>query len=310
MDGKFERRKIGPNFNPEMGFIERTNSNETYGDLTFKVRPRITGVREMQFEGFILHAPDTQNVVRTQEWQGTFRADFNNGAYTDDDVADVFTHRITTPLHIYKNVFIPNGLYHFARHQVTYGSGQDRRFTYNFFERFGGYYGGTLNEFRMRANYRLIAIFSSSASETWGQFRLPLPNGNFSVVLSSLQANYSFTRFLTFTSLIQVDTSNTQAVSANVRLKYNYRPDSDLYIIYNVGTQFASIAPANPPQVRETRFAVKWTYSFAPLSHSQRLPTFPECHASVMRIVMNRGKLRPKTEKRGESDLSRFIRTC
>jgi hypothetical protein len=54
---------------------------------------------------------------------------------------------------------------------------------------------------------------------------------------------------------------STQAVSANLRLRYNYRPDSDLYIIYNVGTQFASIAPANPPQVRETRFAVKWTYS-------------------------------------------------
>jgi hypothetical protein len=64
--------------------------------------------------------------------------------------------------------------------------------------------------------------------------------------------------------LLQMDTSNTQAVSANLRLRYNYRPDSDLYVIYNVGTQFASIAPANPPQVRETRFAVKWTYSFAP----------------------------------------------
>jgi len=79
-------------------------------------------------------------------------------------------------------------------------------------------------------------------------------------VLASLQGNYSFSRFLTFTSLLQMDTSNTQAVSANLRLRYNYRPDSDLYIIYNVGTQFASIAPANPPQVRETRFAVKWTY--------------------------------------------------
>lgn len=65
--------------------------------------------------------------------------------------------------------------------------------------------------------------------------------------ISSLQENYSFNRFLTFTSLIQLDTSNTQAVSANARLRYNYRPDSDLYIIYNVGTQFASIAPANPP---------------------------------------------------------------
>ncbi len=206
----------------------------------------------------------TRNEVSTREWQGTFRAEFNNGAYTDDDIADVFTQQITTPLHIYRNVFIPNGLYHFARHQLTYGSGQDRRFTYNFFERFGGYYGGTLNEFRVRANYRPTAKFSISASETWDRFRLPLPSENFSVVLASLQGNYSFSRFLTFTSLIQMDTSNMQAVSANLRLRYNYRPDSDLYIIYNVGTQFASIAPANPPQVRETRFAVKWTYSFAP----------------------------------------------
>jgi len=264
LDGQVERKKIGPNFNPEVGFVERTDSDETYGDMTFKVRPKIEGVRELQFEGFILHAPDTRGQVSTQEWQGTFRADFNNGAYTDDDIADVFTQIITTPLHIYKSVFIPNGLYHFARHQLTYGSGQDRRFTYNFFERFGSYYGGTLNEFRVRANYRPTAKFSISASETWDRFRLPLPNGNFSVVLASLQGNYSFNRFLTFTSLIQMDTSNTQAVSANLRLRYNYRPDSDLYIIYNVGTQFASIAPANPPQVRETRFAIKWSYSFAP----------------------------------------------
>jgi len=264
LDGQVERRKIGPNFNPEVGFIERTDSDETYGDMTFKFRPRIEGVRELQFEGFILHAPDTRGQVSTQEWQGTFRADFNNGAYTDDDIADVFTQAIATPLHIYKSVFIPNGLYHFTRHQLTYGSGQDQRFTYNFFERFGSYYGGTLNEFRVRANYRPTAKFSISATETWDRFRLPLPNGNFSVVLASLQGNYSFNRFLTFTSLIQMDTSNTQAVSANLRVRYNYRPDSDLYVIYNVGTQFASIAPANPPQVRETRFAVKWTYSFAP----------------------------------------------
>jgi len=116
----------------------------------------------------------------------------------------------------------------------------------------------------VQANYRATENFSISASETRDRFRLPLLNGNFSVMLASLQGNYSFNRFLTFTSLIQVDTSNTQAVSANIRLRYNYRPDSDFYIIYNVGTQFDSIAPANPPQVRETRLAVKWTYSFAP----------------------------------------------
>lgn len=262
MEGVVEKRKIGPNFNPEVGFIERTDSNQTFGDVTFKARPKISGVRELQFEGFILHAPDTHSQVSTQEWQGTFRAELNNGSYTDNDIADVFTQRITTPLHIYKSVFIPIGLYHFARHQFTYGSPQDRRFTYNFFERFGGYYGGTLNEFRVRGNYRPTQKFSLAASQTWDRFVLPLPSGNFSVVLASLQGNYSFNRFLTFTSLVQVDTSNNQAVSANLRLRYNYRPDSDLYIVYNVGTQFASLAPANPPQVRETRFTIKYTYSW------------------------------------------------
>jgi len=58
------------------------------------------------------------------------------------------------------------------------------------------------------------------------------------ISLSCWQAcrqNYSFNRFLTFTSILQMDTSNTQAASANLRLRYNYRPDSDLYIIYKRG---------------------------------------------------------------------------
>ncbi len=262
LDATAARRKVGPNFNPEVGFVEITDSNREFADLTFKARPKIAGIRELQFEGFIFHSPDTRGVVQTQEWQGTFRAEFNSGAYTDDDIADVFTQRITTPLNIYKNIFIPNGLYHFARHQLTYGSRQDRRFTYNFFERFGDYYGGRLNEFRVRANYRPTPKFSVSASQTWNRFRLP--QGNFSVDLASLQGNYSFSRFLTFSSTLQMDTANTRAVSANLRLRYNYRPDSDLFIIYNLGTQFVSLAAANPQQIRETRFAIKFTYSFRP----------------------------------------------
>ena len=262
LDGTIERRRIGPNFNPEVGFIERTDSNESYADLILKLRPRVRGVRELQFESNILHAPDTHNVVQTQEWQGSFRTLFNDGALTDNDLVDVFTQRITTPLQIYRNIYIPPGVYHFTRHLFTFFSAPDHRFTYDVWERFGGYYGGTLNEARVEGAYRPIARFSISASQIWNRFRLPV--GNFSVDLASLQANYSFSRFLTFTSIIQLDTANTQAVSANFRLRYNYRPDSDLFIIYNVGTQFVSLAAANPQQVRESRFAVKYTYSFSP----------------------------------------------
>lgn len=257
-----ERRKIGPNFNPEVGFLERTDCVCDYADLTFKPRPRIPHIRELNFESFVFHAPDTHGVLQTQEWQGTFRAEFHSGAYTDDDIVDVFTQRIVTPFNIYKNVVIPNGLYHWTRHQLTYGTAQNRRWVLRFFERFGSYYNGHLNEARIRGSYRPNERLSFDISEQWDRFRLPVSGGDFSVVFGSLQTNYAFSRFLTLSTIFQVNTSNTQAGSANIRLRWNYRPDSDLFVIYTVGQQFASLVAANPAQFTQNRFTVKYTYSW------------------------------------------------
>jgi hypothetical protein len=71
-------------------------------------------------------------------------------------------------------------------------------------------------------------------------------------------------RFLTLSTLLQMDTANTQAASANVRLRWNYRPDSDLFFIYTAGQRFASLVAANPPHYYENRFAIKFTYSWRP----------------------------------------------
>src|SRR6266481_3374101 len=96
LDFEAEHRKIGPNFSPQVGFLERTDCICDFADATFKTRPQFWGVRELQFEGFIFHAPDTHHAVQTQEWQTTFRATFHNGSYTDNDIVDVFAQRLTT----------------------------------------------------------------------------------------------------------------------------------------------------------------------------------------------------------------------
>jgi len=259
-----ERRKIGPNFNPEIGFLERNDCVCDYADLTLKSRPKIRGVRELNFDGFLFHAPDTHGVLQTQEWQTTFRAEFHSGAYTDDDIVDVFTQRIVTPFNIYKSVVIPSGLYHWTRHQLTYGTAQDRRWVLRFFERFGTYYNGHLNEARIRASYRPSERLSFDFSQQWDRFRLPVTGGDFSVVFGSFQTNYAFSRFLTLSTILQMNTSNTQAASANIRLRWNYRPDSDLFVIYTVGQQFASLVAANPAQFTQNRFAIKYMYSWRP----------------------------------------------
>lgn len=264
LDVEAEHRKIGPNFNPQVGFLERTDCVCDFADATFKTRPQFWGVRELQFEGFLFHAPDTHHVVQTQEWQTTFRAEFHNGSYTDDDIVDVFAQRLTTPFNIYKNVTIPVGVYSWTRHQLTYGSQQDRRLTVQFFERFGSYYNGRLNEFRVRAGYRANERLSFSVGPQWNRFRLPVAGGNFSVLFGALETDYSFSRFVSLSTILQVDTANAQAASANIRLRWNYRPDSDLYVIYTAGQKFASLAAVSPAQFYENRLVVKCTYSFRP----------------------------------------------
>jgi hypothetical protein len=130
-----DHRRIGLHFNPEVGFLERQDCICDYLDANFKVRPEVESVRELNFEGFIVHAPDTHHVLQTQEWQNTFRAEFNNGSYADDDIVDVFTQPLITPFNIYKNVSIPVGEYHWTRHQLTYVSPQNRRLTLSLYER-------------------------------------------------------------------------------------------------------------------------------------------------------------------------------
>jgi Domain of unknown function (DUF5916) len=264
LDFEGEHRKTGPNFNPQAGFLERTDCICDFADANFKVRPDAADIRELNFESFIFHAPDTHGVVQTQEWQTTFRAEFHNGSYTDDDIVDAFAQRLATPFNIYKNVYIPVGVYNWVRHQLTYGSSKDKRLTASIFARFGTYYNGKLNELRLRASYRSNERLQFSFSEQWNRFRLPVQNGNFSVLFGALETDYAFTRSLSLSTILQMDTANAQAASANIRLRWNYRPDSDLYVIYTAGQQFASLAAANPIQYYQNRFVIKYAYSFRP----------------------------------------------
>ncbi len=250
---------VQPNFNPEVGFVDRTNLVTDFVDLNLSPRPKTGPVREFDFEGFYLRQPDTAGVLQTREWMATFRANFHNGSYTDDDLVDAFYQRLTTPFNIFGNVFIPPGEYRFVRHQLTYGSDQSRRFVVRLFERFGSFYSGRLNEVRVRLSYRPNPRLSIALNEGWDRFRLP---ALYNVHVGSLNTSYSFSRFLNTSCLVQWDSVDPRALSLSLRLRLNYRLDSDVFVVYNVGNQFGSLEAGNPVVTRGQRLVVKATYSF------------------------------------------------
>ncbi len=105
---EFFQNRVGPNFNPEVGFVDRTDIVTNSFDAQLSPRPKHGRIREYNFEAFYRRHLDTHGVLQTQEWQTTFRANF--GAYTDDDLFDNFIQRLNTPFNIFKNIVIPPGL--------------------------------------------------------------------------------------------------------------------------------------------------------------------------------------------------------
>lgn len=68
---------------------------------------------------------------------------------------------------------------------------------------------------------------------------------------------------VSLSTVFQIDTSNSQGAcqySSALELPFRW----NLYVIYTAGQQFARLAAANPVELYQQRFVVKYTYSFRP----------------------------------------------
>jgi Domain of unknown function (DUF5916) len=249
------------NFNSELGFVTRVDDQPTILELNFTPRPRIPRVRQLVIGAFVTDDPNTAGTLVYRELSPNLQVRFHSGAQIQGFVQDTIWQLLTQPLHLYKNISIPAGNYRFASNSISYASSGNRRVTFTSSFNSGSFFTGDLKTAQVTAEYRPNAHLDLAINNTLNAFRLP--QGDFDIDLAGLQVSYAFTRFLNATTFIQANTAETQAVSANIRLRYTFRPDSDLFVIYNAGSRFQAITAGNPMNIRQQKFAVKVTYSWA-----------------------------------------------
>ncbi|HEU5450543.1 MAG TPA: DUF5916 domain-containing protein [Terriglobales bacterium] len=250
------------NFNAEMGFIQRVDDKPSIVQATLTPRPHFAGLREVDIGATWDYHASGAGKLMSQEITPNIFAIFQNGATINAIPYDQLYQFLPAPLHLYKNFSVPAGGYRFVSHTLGVTSPGNHRVTYSGTVQWGDYYTGTLNSYGANAEYRPNAHLDLVLNDTLDHFRLP--QGNFDIDLAGLQVSYAFNRFLNATTFVQTNTADTKAVSVNFRVRYTFRPDSDLYVIYNLGSRFQSLAAGNPMNLREQKFAVKITYSFIP----------------------------------------------
>jgi hypothetical protein len=242
---------IGSNFNPEVGFIERKAIHQYFGQLAYKPRPRfIPHVRQMEFETQLEYYTDRKNNLATRQTELSWETQFKDSSVfffrPIEDVTDV----LTEPFEIRRGIIIPEGAYHFNRPRVSYTTDASKTLVLTGRYKWGDFYSGKRDEITAGATFRPNAHLLFDFTNSFNSVRLP--QGEFTTNLFAGRVNYNFSRKLLTSALMQLN-SAARISSINIRFRYIYKPNSDLFIIYNQTTGVGLERPSYSFQVKLTR---------------------------------------------------------
>ena len=266
-----DRLVVGDNFNPEIGFVRRDNIRESIGQLRFSPRPKsIKSVRKFSGLGTFTNIADGRGLLQTRTADGEFAIELQNSDRFSVGLTTIF-ERLTQPFAIPPTARIPVGEYDFAVARVGYLFGQQRPLSGNLLVEHGGFYNGhrtsaTFN--RTRVNLTPRFSVEPSVSINWIDLHPTtqsprggdpgLPTGAFTTTLAGSRVTYTMTPLMFASALVQYNSSSRRA-STNLRLRWEYRPGSELFVVYN--DERNTLAPRFP-DLQNRAFIIKVTRLF------------------------------------------------
>jgi hypothetical protein len=117
---------------------------------------------------------------------------------------------------------------------------------------YGPFYGGRRAALSVGSG-RLNPTLRLPIEPTYSVNRVSLPQGDFSATLAGSRVTYTVTPWMFASALIQYN-SSTDVVSTNLRLRWEYRPGSELFVVYT--DERDTMAPRFPV-LRNRVFVIK-----------------------------------------------------
>jgi len=240
---------VEDDFAPEVGFVRRDNFRRTSVQGRFSPRPRsIDAIRQFRLEAgidYILTADS--DLLETRQNQLSFQTEFENSDQFTVAVNDTY-ELLLEPFSPGGNVTIPVGGYGFSDVEASYAFGQQRRMNGQVSLLRGGYFSGDITTLRFRQGRIGVTTQLSiepSVSVNW----IDTPQGAFRTDLAATRVNYAFNPRMFFSGLLQYN-SGSDTVNSNLRLRWEYSPGSELFVVY---TEDRDSTPLRPDRITELR---------------------------------------------------------
>jgi hypothetical protein len=251
---ELDRVVVESNFNPEVGFVRRTDF--AMSSVSARFSPRLARsrlIRRLNWQNDLEYIANASgDTLQDRTLSSRFAVEFNSS----DQIVTTLTRRYERlPLDfvIATGVVVPAGGYSYDTLNLSYALAQQRKLSGTLSASHGGFYEGT----RTSASYRGRVSFSPhvglepNVALNW----VRLPYGDFTARLVGLRLALAPTARLGFSALTQFNPS-AHSLTSSARMRWEYTPGSELFVVYSDGRDTAT---AGVPSVQNRTLAVKVT---------------------------------------------------
>jgi len=221
--------KIGRAFNPEVGFLRRTDFTRSFASGRFSPRPKDGPVRKYTFEGSMEYFENGAGQVESRQQNGRFGIELDNSDFFNVE-ANANFDLLLTPFTPTGGAPIPAGAYHYNDVGFSYAMGQQRRMSGTIGVQLGEYYNGTIRAVTFSQG-RIAILKQFSVEPRISINRIELPNARFTTKQFGARTDYGFSPRMFASALLQYSSAD-HTFSSNVRFRWEYRPGSEFFVVW------------------------------------------------------------------------------
>ena len=260
--GQFIWREIQEDFDPALGFVQRSNVRMLRLGASYNPRPNpSSGIQQMYHDVFYTRFTRLDNGL-VETWKLYFTL-FDWHFMSGDNMHSLFDlnptyERLFEPFEISPGVVLPAGEYRFMPMRIFFTSAQKRKLQGSFGITFGNFWSGTAQTIQAGLRYQLPPKFSIrlDSNQTFAR----LPQGSFVARIFSTQINYAVSPFLSFSNLVQFD-NRSGNLGLQSRVRWTLEPGNDVFFIFGQGW-IQEMGGFYDFRQHDSRLATKLQYTF------------------------------------------------
>jgi len=252
------RTRIGPAFDPGLGFVPRPDQARWGGQLGFTPRfEQSAWARQLSLYARGNHIAGINGVKQSHFRGGAAGLTFESGEVGTVDINERF-ERLDAPARI-SGRELPAGDYSFRDIAGGFRTNSSRVLSGDVNWSVGDFWSGT----RTRLGGGLVWLasphLSLGGSVSWNDISLPVADGDFSTTLLRLNVQGAVSRKLFASALVQWDDVSNR-LQSNVRVDWIHTPGSDLFVVIDTGYQTGDLLDPLADRWLKRTGVVKLTY--------------------------------------------------